>query len=129
MTASVAEVQQWTTYKQKQYRLTVVLLFLLPKCCIALSTKLCYTTLEQNIETPLYKDFDEKGVEISGGEMQKLCLARAIYKGSPFIILDEPTAALDPPLRTRYLYQIQRHRWHKNCHLHFKPPVKLSLLR
>lgn len=52
--------------------------------------------MEKGIKTCLYKDFDENGVEISGGEMQKLCLARAIYKGSPFIILDEPTAALDP---------------------------------
>ncbi len=54
------------------------------------------STMENGIETCLYKDFDENGVEISGGEMQKLCLARAIYKGSPFIVLDEPTAALDP---------------------------------
>lgn len=53
-------------------------------------------TMENGIETCLYKDFDENGVEISGGEAQKLCLARAIYKGSPFIVLDEPTAALDP---------------------------------
>ncbi len=53
-------------------------------------------TMENGIETCLYKDFDDKGVEISGGEMQKLCLARAIYKGSPFIVLDEPTASLDP---------------------------------
>lgn len=52
--------------------------------------------MENGIETCLYKDFDEAGVEISGGEAQKLCLARAIYKGSPFIVLDEPTAALDP---------------------------------
>ena len=52
--------------------------------------------MEKGIETCLYKDFDEKGVEISGGEAQKLCLARSIYKGSPFIVLDEPTAALDP---------------------------------
>lgn len=52
--------------------------------------------MEDGIDTCLYKDFDEKGVEISGGEAQKLCLARAIYKGSPFIVLDEPTAALDP---------------------------------
>lgn len=51
---------------------------------------------KNGIETCLYKDFDENGVEISGGEAQKLCLARAIYKGSPFIVLDEPTAALDP---------------------------------
>lgn len=48
------------------------------------------------LDTCLYKDFDEKGVEISGGEAQKLCLARAVYKGAPFIVLDEPTAALDP---------------------------------
>ncbi len=52
--------------------------------------------MEKGIETYLYKDFDDNGVEISGGEVQKLCLARAIYKGSPFIVLDEPTAALDP---------------------------------
>lgn len=53
-------------------------------------------TMKNGIQTCLYKDFDENGVEISGGEAQKLCLARAIYKGSPFIVLDEPTAALDP---------------------------------
>ena len=52
--------------------------------------------MENGIKTCLYKDFDEHGVEISGGEAQKLCLARAIYKGAPFIVLDEPTAALDP---------------------------------
>ena len=47
-------------------------------------------------ETCLYKDFDTDGVEISGGEAQKIALARALYKDAPFIILDEPTAALDP---------------------------------
>lgn len=46
--------------------------------------------------TYLYKDIDKKGVEISGGEAQKLALARALYKNSPVVILDEPTAALDP---------------------------------
>ncbi len=53
-------------------------------------------SLPDGIETPLYKNFDENGVEISGGEAQKIALARALYKDSPFIILDEPTAALDP---------------------------------
>lgn len=47
-------------------------------------------------KTVLYKDFDNDGIEISGGEAQKLALARALYKNAPFIILDEPTAALDP---------------------------------
>ena len=53
-------------------------------------------SMPDGIRTYLYKDFDEHGVEISGGEAQKICLARAVYKGSPFIVLDEPTAALDP---------------------------------
>lgn len=44
----------------------------------------------------LYNDFSDSGIEISGGEGQKLAIARAIYKGAPFMILDEPTAALDP---------------------------------
>lgn len=47
-------------------------------------------------KTYLYKDVDKAGVEISGGEAQKLALARALYKDSPVVILDEPTAALDP---------------------------------
>lgn len=46
--------------------------------------------------TFLYKDLDKAGVEISGGEAQKLALARALYKDSPVVILDEPTASLDP---------------------------------
>ena len=48
------------------------------------------------LDTSLYKDFDRNGVEISGGEAQKIAIARALYKNTPFIILDEPTAALDP---------------------------------
>lgn len=47
-------------------------------------------------KTYLYKNIDKSGVEISGGEAQKLALARALYKNSPVVILDEPTAALDP---------------------------------
>ncbi len=47
-------------------------------------------------ETCLYKDFEENGVEISGGEAQKIALARALYKDAPIVVLDEPTAALDP---------------------------------
>jgi ATP-binding cassette subfamily B protein len=64
--------------------------------------------------TYLYKDLDETGVEISGGEAQKLALARALYKDAPVVILDEPTAALDPIAETRYtavsipLFKIKR---------------------
>lgn len=46
--------------------------------------------------TVLYKDFDDDGVEISGGEAQKLAISRALYRDAPFVVLDEPTAALDP---------------------------------
>lgn len=52
--------------------------------------------MPKGLDTGLYQDFDPAGVEISGGEAQKIALARALYKDAPFIILDEPTAALDP---------------------------------
>ncbi len=52
--------------------------------------------MPKGLETSLYQDFDKQGVEISGGEAQKIALARALYKNAPFIVLDEPTAALDP---------------------------------
>lgn len=52
--------------------------------------------LPQGLQTKMTKVFDEEGVEPSGGEQQKLALARALYKDSPVLILDEPTAALDP---------------------------------
>ena len=52
--------------------------------------------MPKGLETPLHKNFDEDGVEISGGEAQKIALARALYKNAPFVVLDEPTAALDP---------------------------------
>lgn len=52
--------------------------------------------IKEGLHTYLYKDLDENGVEISGGEAQKIAIARTLYKDAPFLILDEPTAALDP---------------------------------
>lgn len=53
-------------------------------------------SLPQGVKTKLMKYIWHDGVDLSGGEAQKLMLARALYKGAPIILLDEPTAALDP---------------------------------
>lgn len=53
-------------------------------------------SLPQQLDTMLYKSYDPQGIEPSGGEAQLIALARALYKGAPFLVLDEPTAALDP---------------------------------
>ena len=52
--------------------------------------------LEHGLDTTLYKSFDEQGTELSGGQQQKVVISRALYHNAPIVILDEPTAALDP---------------------------------
>lgn len=54
------------------------------------------SSLPKGLDTYLYKKMETDGIDVSGGEAQKIAIARALYKDSPFIILDEPTAALDP---------------------------------
>ena len=51
---------------------------------------------DKKLDQPLFKDYDDEGTDLSGGEAQKIAIARGIYKDSPLFILDEPTAALDP---------------------------------
>ncbi len=53
-------------------------------------------TLPAGYDTPLQRFFEENGAELSGGQWQKLAIARAFYKRSAILILDEPTASLDP---------------------------------
>ncbi len=48
------------------------------------------------LDTYVGKEFSDEGITFSGGEKQKMAIARAIYKDAPFVIMDEPTAALDP---------------------------------
>lgn len=66
------------------------------KCSELVGISTFANKLSNGIDTNVYKCFDESGIEISGGEAQKIAIARALYKDTPFIILDEPTAALDP---------------------------------
>ena len=55
-----------------------------------------FRKLQNGMDTSVFKNFDEEGFEPSGGEGQKIALARALYKDAPVMILDEPTAAMDP---------------------------------
>ena len=62
------------------------------------------TSWKRGVDTELLKVLYDDGVDLSGGEKQKLALARALYKKSKIIVLDEPTAALDALAEFR-LYQ------------------------
>ncbi|MBR2876005.1 MAG: ABC transporter ATP-binding protein [Clostridia bacterium] len=50
----------------------------------------------KKLKQSIYKLYEKDGIDLSGGEEQKIAIARALYKNAPFVILDEPTAALDP---------------------------------
>lgn len=66
------------------------------------------SSLPQGIQTKLVKSVYDDAIDLSGGEMQKLALARALYKNGKALILDEPTAALDPIAENR-IYQEYNH--------------------
>ncbi len=74
------------------------------ECLIAAGLGEKLDSLEKGIDTELLKILYPDGVDLSGGEKQKLALARALYKSAPIMVLDEPTAALDA-LAEYELYQ------------------------
>ena len=86
-------------------------------------------TLEKGEETYLYKEFERDGVDLSGGEAQKVALARALYKNAPFIILDEPTAALEPRCGVGNIFKLQFHCGRQDRRIYQSPPFVLPLLR
>ncbi len=71
--------------------------------------------LEKGIDTVLGRDYENDGIDLSGGEEQKVALARALYKNAPFMVLDEPTAALDPIAEAAVYESFQRLVAHKTA--------------
>ena len=65
-------------------------------------------SLPQGINSLMVRDVNEDAIELSGGETQRLVLARALYKQAPMVILDEPTAALDPIAEHRMYMEYYR---------------------
>lgn len=63
---------------------------------------------EKGVHTNLLKIFDKEGIDLSGGEKQRLAMARALYKGGKIVILDEPTAALDALAEDRMYREFEK---------------------
>lgn len=69
--------------------------------------------LPLGIDTPLTREFEPEGEELSGGERQKVAIARAFFRDTPFAVMDEPSSALDPVAEYRLnqnMMEIARHR-------------------
>lgn len=82
-------------------------------CAAGLKEKL--ESLPQGLYTEMLKVIYDDGVDLSGGEKQKLALARALYKDAPVVILDEPTAALDALAESRLYEEFDKLIGHKTA--------------
>lgn len=65
-------------------------------------------SLKNGIHTSVYKELDDEGIELSGGEGQKIAMARALYKEASILILDEPTSHLDPIAEFEFFSNLNR---------------------
>lgn len=63
--------------------------------------------LSEGLNTYIGKEYSTNGVNFSGGEMQKIAVARAIFKNAPLVVLDEPTAALDPEAEMEMFLELE----------------------
>lgn len=72
-------------------------------------------SLPDGVEQYVGKGYEKSGVELSGGESQKIAIARALLKGSVCVVLDEPTAALDPIAERELYRQINTLAGEKSC--------------
>ncbi|MFA6739748.1 MAG: ABC transporter ATP-binding protein, partial [Bacilli bacterium] len=82
--------------------------------------------LPLGLQTPMDKNINEQGVELSGGQQQKVAIARALYKESSLVILDEPTSALDP-LAEAEIYEHFNHLVHERTAIYISHRMSSSV--
>lgn len=86
-------------------------------------------TMEKGLDTTLYKGVYEDGVDVSAVKHRKSPLPVLLYKDAPFIILDEPTAALDPIAEAEIYSKFDEIAGDKTGYLYLSPSVLLQILR